>query len=660
MGIFKSLKNTYKEEYDLDYLDEYSSDDDINKKYNNSKSDIDKSDDDIHLDEAVFNTKDKQEAQDKSVAELVSQFEKKYEMYNNQQARKKEPELYEDKKKEKALKGYDKAYEAKKKAQEEEERFDQLLSSVQAKDLMSAVDKINNKDNLINGNKNKKSSNKSRKLSKKLEAIEEENKKQLEIKKNAIRKTLIDGAKSASLSKNSEFTEDISSLKKVNRQSKVSKNISSIDSQLNNKTDNINYNRTNNTNRDISDKTTRRYKSLEAEEVVKTTNISTPEDTVNTKKESKRISHRKSDDRISNYIKEQCKIMEDASINIDMSMKEYENVTRQFSDVQMIEAAPEYLLKQISTEAERVDNLTVDRRMYKSDDKKLSNSTYHRMEMLEDDFDKSLKYLEKEESYYEAVKRDMRILEAERLSLRLDAQELTKRQLKVRKISLISVIFLVVIFSIFVIAMIAMDDTQNTLLFAIITALGAMIAIGMFGILRVTERQVLVTEKKINKAAGLLNKIKIKYINAANALDYGYSKYGVKSSYELVKKFEAYLEMKEEQKRVVMLTSSLNEAEEHLQSLLRQAGVYNTQIWLTRVKALYNKNEMVEVRHDLTVQRQRLRGLIQDNEDIMEDAKCNIMKVTNNNPEYMNDALNIIEDFERRSTMRKNAKRANY
>ena len=76
MGIFKSLKNTYKEEYDLDYLDEYSSDDDINKKYNNSKSDIDKSDDDIHLDEAVFNTKDKQEAQDKSVAELVSQFEK--------------------------------------------------------------------------------------------------------------------------------------------------------------------------------------------------------------------------------------------------------------------------------------------------------------------------------------------------------------------------------------------------------------------------------------------------------------------------------------------------------------------------------------------------------------------------------------------------------
>ena len=208
--------------------------------------------------------------------------------------------------------------------------------------------------------------------------------------------------------------------------------------------------------------------------------------------------------------------------------------------------------------------------------------------------------------------------------------------------------------------MIAMDDTQNMLLFVVITGLGAIIALGMFGILRVTERQVMITEKKLNKAAALLNKIKIKYINAANALDYGYSKYGVKSSYELVKKFEAYLEMKEEQQRVIKLTTNLNQAEEHLQSLLRQAGVYDTQVWLTRVKALYNKNEMVEVRHNLTVQRQRLRGIIQDNEDIMEEAKCNIMKITNNNPAYMKEALDIIEEFEKRSRLRKKPQKANY
>ncbi len=632
MGIFKNLKNTYKEEYDLEYFDDYLPDDDINMQnnksdnedeYNNSKqNDILKNensydDDSGIIQEAIFNNEDKEEVEDKSVAELVNQFEKKYEMYTSQKERKKEPEVYKDNKKEKALKGYDKAYEAKKKAQEEEERFDQLLNSVQAKDLISAVDKINSTDNLINGRKKSMST---KKLSKKLiEIEEEENKKQLEIEQKAIRKTLINGAKSASASRNSEVN---------NKQ--LTKNVQKDKYE--------------------SQKQSQNQSQSQSQSVA----------SASPKKERKKISHRKSDDRISNYIKEQCKVMEDASINIDMSMKEYESVTRQFSDVQMIEVAPEYLLEQIATEAERVDNLTVDRRMYKSDERKLSNNAYHRMEMIEEDFDKNLKYLEKEESYYEAVKRDMRILEAERLSLRLDAQELTKRQLKVRKISLISIIFLVAIFSIFIIAMIAMNDTQNMLLFAIITALGAVIAIGMLGILRITERQVLVTEKKLNRAAELLNKVKIKYINAANALDYGYSKYGVKSSYELVKKFEAYLEMKDEQKRVVMLTSHLNEAEENLQSLLRQAGVYNTQVWLTQVKALYNKSEMVEVRHDLTVQRQRLRGLIQDNEDIMEDAKCNIMKVTNNNPEYMNEALNIIEEFEKRSVMRKNSKKANY
>ncbi len=582
MGIFKSLKKTYDEEYNLENMDDLSYDideafvGDINEHHSMAVADIDK---DITPGELNGYEVEKEAIEDKakneSVDELVSQFERKYEIYN-QRSRQKDPEVYIDKKKEKALSSYDKAYEAKKRAQEEEERFDQLLNSVQAKGLMNAVDKINNSDQFVkrNGQKNEK------KLSDQLAAIEKEaDKKQLEIEKNAIKKTLIDGAKSAGIHK---------------------------------------------------------------------------------KETKKTITAKRHDNKISEYIKQQCSVMEDAAVNIDMSMSEYELVTRQFSDVQMIEAAPDYILNQISQEAERVDNLTVDRRMYKSDEKKLSANAYRRMELIEDDFKTSLKYLEKEESYYEAVKRDMRILEAERLSLRIDAQELTKRQLKVRRISLISVIFLVIVFSIFVIAMIAMDDTQNMLLFVVITGLGAIIALGMFGILRVTERQVMITEKKLNKAAALLNKIKIKYINAANALDYGYSKYGVKSSYELVKKFEAYLEMKEEQQRVIKLTTNLNQAEEHLQSLLRQAGVYDTQVWLTRVKALYNKNEMVEVRHNLTVQRQRLRGIIQDNEDIMEEAKCNIMKITNNNPAYMKEALDIIEDFEKRSRLREKPQKANY
>lgn len=59
------------------------------------------------------------------------------------------------------------------------------------------------------------------------------------------------------------------------------------------------------------------------------------------------------------------------------------------------------------------------------------------------------------------------------------------------------------------------ENDEETAFFIVISLLAAILAVGMFAILKVTERNVLVTEIKLNKATGLLNKIKIKYVNAA-------------------------------------------------------------------------------------------------------------------------------------------------
>ena len=57
-------------------------------------------------------------------------------------------------------------------------------------------------------------------------------------------------------------------------------------------------------------------------------------------------------------------------------------------------------------------------------------------------------------------------------------------------------------------------------IFIVISLLAAILAVGMFAILKVTERNVLVTEIKLNKATGLLNKIKIKYVIWPTRFDY--------------------------------------------------------------------------------------------------------------------------------------------
>ena len=165
-----------------------------------------------------------------------------------------------------------------------------------------------------------------------------------------------------------------------------------------------------------------------------------------------------------NYVKDQCEVMAEASEHIELAMAEYSVVTEHFADIELLENAPEKLRSAVFDAAERVDNLTVDRRIFKSAENKLSANAYHRMETLEEELPKGLAYVQQQETYYEAVKRDMQILEGERMALRLEAHGLDRRQRQIKSGATAAAICLAVVFSIFVIAMIAMEDEENLML----------------------------------------------------------------------------------------------------------------------------------------------------------------------------------------------------
>ena len=232
------------------------------------------------------------------------------------------------------------------------------------------------------------------------------------------------------------------------------------------------------------------------------------------------------------------------------------------------------------------------------------------------------------------------------MSLRMEAAALTTRQLRIRSLALAAIVGLAFVFMVFFIALSVTEDTQNTMLYIVVAFLGAVLALGMFALLKYTERQVLVTEIKLNKATTLLNKTKIKYINAANTLDYEYHKYHVRSSYELSKKYEVYMDMKNEQRKIVQMTTKLSEAEEDLLDLLKKLGLYDAKLWLSQVRALVYSKDMLEVRHDLNTQRQKLRKQIEYNENRIEEAKKNIKDAAGRNPDCMDEAIHIIEQFE--------------
>lgn len=353
------------------------------------------------------------------------------------------------------------------------------------------------------------------------------------------------------------------------------------------------------------------------------------------------------------YVKSQCDIMEEAAAHAEAAKDEYESVTEEFNDITLIEEAPDDIRKNIEEIASRIDSMSVDRRIIKASEQKLSNASYRRMEAVEDEMPGGLKLLRAQEEYYDSVKRDMRMVEGERLGLRLEAKDLVKKQIRIRSLAKLALFAFALVFVVFLISIGVSEDDSNIGFFIMVSLLAAILVVGMFAVLKITERKVLITEIKLNKATALLNKIKIKYINAANTLDYEYTKFGVKSAYELGNKYQVYLDMKDEQKRMLDMTSALNQAELKLEQNLKKLGLYNVHVWLGRVRALYNPKEMVEIRHELVVRRQKLRNQIEYNENQIDEAKQNIKNVTLSNPEYSQDAIRVIEMYERRHRVAK-------
>lgn len=350
------------------------------------------------------------------------------------------------------------------------------------------------------------------------------------------------------------------------------------------------------------------------------------------------------------YIRGQCEVMEDATHHIDEVMIEYNNITEHFKDIELFENAPEVLKQQIAYLAEKVDNLTVDRRIVKSGEAKLSNNAYHRMENYEEEIPKMIEYIASEEEYYDALKNDLRMLEGEQMSLRIEARSLKKRQINIRQSCIIMLACFAIVYCVFLVATIASENQMNILVFFIVTVIGAAMALGSFALMRYTHREVAVTEIKLNKATNLLNKTKIKFVNTSNVLDYEYTKFRVNDADELSRKYQCYIEMKAEQQEILRMTASLNEAENDLIGKLNKLGMNDSLVWLSQAKALYNHNEMVEIRHDLSVGRQKIREQIEYNEKRIQSSKTNIKRIMEKYPQYMKATMEILDEFERRNS----------
>lgn len=345
------------------------------------------------------------------------------------------------------------------------------------------------------------------------------------------------------------------------------------------------------------------------------------------------------------YVNTQCEQIMESSKYIDDAKAEYNNVISHLNDIQIIESLPKNQRKLLADTAEDVVMLTNERVKNRNKKVKIRSAKYNYYLSHEDELEQSLKKLQGDEQYFQIVRKDLNLLESEKLALREDIDKYTLAQGNIRNISIIGIITFVAIMVILLATGVVGPKGDNYILTVFLFLVTAFVVL-MTILLRNAVYTVKMSEKKLNRAIVLQNKIKIKYINIVNSIEYQYAKYGVSNSYEFSEAYQVFLEEKKEREQYAKITGMLGQACNQLNNMLEDMGLSDPAVWNNQVEALYQPEEMNVIRGSLNEQRKKLREQIDYNLKRIDEAKGNVKAYIKKNPEHAKEIMDIVNGFE--------------
>ncbi len=344
------------------------------------------------------------------------------------------------------------------------------------------------------------------------------------------------------------------------------------------------------------------------------------------------------------YVNTQCEQIVESSNYVEEAKKEYASVTEHLNDIQILDSLEEEPRRLIAETAEDMFSLDYERVESRNKKRRLPASKYAYYSAHEDELPEALKKMQNDEQYCQMVRKDLSMLEGEKLGLREDIDNCVNRQGNVKNISIIGVVIIVAIFIYMAVTKRIVPDGDNYILTVLLFAMTVFIVV-MFVLNRNAVYTLKLSEKKLNRAIVLQNKVKIKYINTVNSIEYQYAKYGVKNAYEFSNTYQMFLDDKKERERYARTTGMLGRATDQLTGILAGIGMRDAEIWQNQLEALFNPKEMVEVRHNLNVRRQKLREQMEYNIKKVDEAKKNIAECAKQNPQYADEIMQIVTSY---------------
>lgn len=345
------------------------------------------------------------------------------------------------------------------------------------------------------------------------------------------------------------------------------------------------------------------------------------------------------------FLENCCEQIAVASARVEDAKKEYLIVGKYLDDILAIENAPKPYSSDINYYAKRIITLREDKKNLKQYGTKISERKYSYVAGHEKEMPEIVKDMYEDEQYLQSLKTDMHHIEGEKAALKYEKKKATEALYKIRSsIKLLAFLLIATVMMFFVLQLaFSLDMLIPSLL---IMTVGAVLAAFIVVYNQKQERDKKMAELKLNKAIGLINKYKLKYVNVKARLDYEYENIGVKSSYELSELWRQYLVIKKEREAIMKASDELYKSMEGLIKVLEELKLYDSSVWTAQIEALVDDREMTEVRHALNVRRQKLRESVDFNTKTIEKNKGRISEIVKRNPEVAKEVIEIIERYE--------------
>ena len=354
----------------------------------------------------------------------------------------------------------------------------------------------------------------------------------------------------------------------------------------------------------------------------------------------------KDDEERKKYVSASLLQMKEISSDVDSLRLEYNTITSFLNDCDEIEKLPAELKYPVEKAAKDIITIKENKEKYYLEKPLIDDDLFDKMDKIADDMPEAADKMYEAEDFQKKIKSDLKKLEGEKQAYYYRRNELNGLINNMSAFLVIATVFGPICVLILVILALTLD--MDVKIGLVITA-ALVIAAYSYAIIKGMDlkNESRKLDKTIVRLIQLQNSVKIRFVNNTNLLDYLYMKYEVTSSNELKEDYELYLEERDRREQYEQASKDLQYAKKQLLMLLSDLPINDPLSWAHMPEAIIDKNEMVEVRHEMIGRRQKLRDQIEENTKNAQAIKDEIKEMIKRYPKYSVEIMSMLDDFEK-------------